>query len=149
MSDPVELAIIGSVQVVALALIAGWFKRSAERRAEAASQKVDEVARIAAQNASHMSEKVDRVAQVAAETAAAATAQTKVVISTTAKIHTLVNSKYGALLADNLAMKLRIAAITNDDDDLAAVEEARKKLMEHEAKQHTVDASEITRKFET
>jgi hypothetical protein len=83
------------------------------------------------------------VAKVAAEAVAHADSQTGKILVLAEKTHTLVNSQYGIALALILAKAQRIAALSGDPADIEEVEKAKKKLAEHEAKQHVVDTEAL------
>jgi len=99
--------------------------------------------RMTAQRAKLIAEKVTTVAKVAAEAVAHADVQTGKILVLAEKTHTLVNSQYGIALALILAKAQRIAALSNDPADIEEVEKAKKKLAEHEAKQHVVDTEAL------
>jgi len=58
------------------------------------------------------------------------------------KVHTLVNSNMGVQLKLTLVALERVAALTNDPEDIKAAEQAKQLLYAHENKQATVDKKE-------
>lgn len=86
--------------------------------------------------------KVQEVSNVAAQSVQAAEVRDRDLMDKTKEIHTLVNSQYGIQLTKVLDLAIKLANISKDPRDRAAVEVARGDLADHEAKQHRVDAGE-------
>jgi hypothetical protein len=116
-------------------------------KVESAASAAQEVARLAATRAeaarvevSNAADAAREVARVAAEVAKQAEDQSAKILVLADKTHTLVNSQYGIALALILEKAMRIAELSNTQENRDDVVKARQKLADHEAKQHVVDS---------
>jgi hypothetical protein len=120
---PLMLAVLTTIQ-----LLNGWLAR---KQADAAKQATVTVA-----------EQVDKVARVAAAATKQSQEQSEKILILADKTHTLVNSQTGIMLSTIYEQSLRLFKLTGLPEDQDKVDAAKKKLNEHEAKQHAVDMKE-------
>jgi hypothetical protein len=130
MSDAVVATVVtaaGAFAGAVLGVVGLWLagrQRLEELRIanELAAVKVETVRTTLAENTEVADRKLDGIAAVSVAT------------------HTLVNSNMGVQLKLNAVVTRRLAAVTNDPEDLKAADLSERLLREHEAKQAVVDS---------
>jgi hypothetical protein len=119
-------------------LLLAWVVRIQIKNGKLTREEAAETAKTAVSIAQQVAE----VKTVAAEATKQSQEQSEKILILADKTHTLVNSQTGIMLTTIYEQSLRLFKLTGDPIDAAKVEVAKKKLGEHEAKQHVVDLKE-------
>jgi hypothetical protein len=123
-------------------LLLAWVVRIQIKNGKLTREEAD-AAKIAA---IEVAKKVQEVVTVAADSAKENKEQGEKILSQGHDIHTLVNSQTGIMLTTIYEQSIRLYKLTGDPVDGQKVDAAKKKLSEHEEKQHVVDVRESEKK---